>query len=357
MLKKMFQILACTSFILMIGSVYGQSNDHFRKQIRKIIKHDVDYPIEEVPGFIVGIIDSEKTHVIPFGERTQGLGDTLTPDDRFELGSLSKAFNAYMIMQLVAEQYLKLDAPVNDFLPAAYQNPAIDATLEDVLMHYGRLPKIPMTLGATQQHTNDPYANFSREDLLSWYRDLEPDSSKTFRYSHTGYAFLEIIMERATGQPYPTLFKKYIQEGLELPNTTLTTELLVPGYDLAVRPTTPWSFPTFMTSEGVRSSLSDIMRFMQLMIDAEYTTGSLSQNQRVTDHKKIFIAPGLYAILPKPDVQVWMHTGHTSGHAVMFVFAPATKTGVVVLANSAAGTGDLGLLILRMVNKQWRRKS
>jgi hypothetical protein len=82
----------------------------------------------------------------------------------------------------------------------------------------------------------------------------------------------------------------------------------------------------------------------------------LWDTHRPTDDKKLEIAPGWYRFLPKKDFPVYVHTGRTSGHSAMIAFSRETKTGVVVLANSSAGTDDLGLLILRMINRQWRRK-
>jgi CubicO group peptidase (beta-lactamase class C family) len=351
--RLIFICLACS---IALGHGFGQSTTHLRKQIRKIIKHDLDHPIEKVPGFIVGIIDEDATYVIPFGARTLGVGDTLRSTDVFELGSLSKLITAHIVMSLAAEKVLSLDDPLNLYLPNFYQNPEIDATIRDILLHYGGLPKIPKTLGSTQDDLNNPYANFTRRDLLSWYRGLNADSTIAFRYTHTGYALLELVTEHAAGQQYPDLLEHYIHDGLGLTQISLTSESLAPGYDLALRPTDPWSFPSFSTSEGIRGSLADLLAFVRLQIEMEHNTGSLDEMKRETDHRKISIAPGLYCILPKPDVRVWMHTGHTSGHSAFLAFAPATKTGVVLLANSSAGTGDLGLLILRMINRQWKRR-
>jgi len=35
---------------------------------------------------------------------------------------------------------------------------------------------------------------------------------------------------------------------------------------------------------------------------------------------------------------------------------PQTETGVIVMANGEVGLNDLGILILRMINGNWKRK-
>jgi len=67
--------------------------------------------------------------------------------------------------------------------------------------------------------------------------------------------------------------------------------------------------------------------------------------------RRISILPGFCCMMHGQDFPVWMHTGHTAGHAAIVALAPRTHTAVVVLSNSAIGTGELGLLILRMINK------
>ena len=95
---------------------------------------------------------------------------------------------------------------------------------------------------------------------------------------------------------------------------------------------------------------------MRVLIDTEETMLMWTTYHRTGD-KKLFAAPGWYRFLPKKDFPVYVHTGRTSGHSSMFAFSRNTKTGVIVLSNSSAGTDDLGLLILRMINSQWRRKT
>jgi hypothetical protein len=49
-------------------------------------------------------------------------------------------------------------------------------------------------------------------------------------------------------------------------------------------------------------------------------------------------------------------SGYTNGNAVFMAFVKSTKTGVIVLTNSKNGHNKLGYLILKMMNRQWKRK-
>ena len=50
------------------------------------------------------------------------------------------------------------------------------------------------------------------------------------------------------------------------------------------------------------------------------------------------------------------HSGATDGHQVYIGFVKETGTAVVVLSNSENNLDGLGGYILRMINKEWRRK-
>ena len=70
-----------------------------------------------IPGLAIAIVaDGEVVHLRGFGV-ADGAGRPVTADTPFQLASLSKAFTATAIMQLVADGAVDLDAPVTAYLP------------------------------------------------------------------------------------------------------------------------------------------------------------------------------------------------------------------------------------------------
>src|SRR5262245_52853995 len=87
-----------------------------------------------VPGAAVGVLHDGV-------ERHEGFGVTsventldVTPDTRFQIGSISKTFTGTVVLYLVAEGLLDLDRPVREYLPDLALADA-DATQRVTLRH------------------------------------------------------------------------------------------------------------------------------------------------------------------------------------------------------------------------------
>jgi D-alanyl-D-alanine carboxypeptidase len=335
----------------------AQEKESLNKQIDKIIRHDTELSFEQVPGIIIGIIDGDSTYILTRGVRSLESGSAITSEDVFELGSLTKPLTAHILLKLYAQNRLELEDPLNKYLPIAYQNPNYEATIRQVIMHQSGIPKIPETLGSTEIDISSPYSGFTKEALLTWYRDLQPGPLNEFRYSHSNYGLLEVVIEQITDEPFHKVFQRYISESYGLPQTHAHTVIPVnPGYDLARRETNPWAFQSFRASEGAISNLSDLLVYTRALLEDE-SIPVMWNSFEETDEKRLQIGFGWYRLLAKKNFPVYVHTGHTSGHSAMIAFSRKTKTGVIILANSVIGTHELGLLILRMINRQWKRKN
>jgi hypothetical protein len=102
---------------------------------------------------------------------------------------------------------LRLDDPVARWLPELA--PAPDGigsiTLRQLATHTAGLPRLPTTLGFFLQMLRDPadpYARYTRDDLLADLTKMAPTTPGTFAYSNLGYAVLGLVLERASGRSY-----------------------------------------------------------------------------------------------------------------------------------------------------------
>lgn len=339
------------------GVLFSQPVQDLRGEILKIIRHDIKGSLAHVPGFIIGVIDGDHQEIHAFGIRDREHGGILTPDDRFEIGSLTKVMTAHLIMDLHAQGLLDLNDPLDNYIPQTYRNRRIAASLLDILTHTGGIPKFPETLGAAGNSDNGPYSVFSDENLLTWYRDTEPRKENAFLYSHSGYALLGIVISQVTSKAYTESFADKFNNTLGLQNTTCTPGPgLTPGYDLALRPAVSWSFASFQSSEGATSCLTDLMQYIRYLLSDAPETALMWATFRPSYDKKLLLAPGWYCFTPKKHARIYVHSGRSGGHSAMIAFSRETRTGVIILANTSAGTDDLALLILRMINRQWKRK-
>jgi CubicO group peptidase (beta-lactamase class C family) len=92
----------------------------------------------KVPGATLGILRDGKTTVYAAGVANANTGVEVTEDTLFQIGSITKVWTASIIMMLVDEGVLDLDAPVVTYLPElklADADVTARVTLRDLLSH------------------------------------------------------------------------------------------------------------------------------------------------------------------------------------------------------------------------------
>ncbi len=359
------------NFVLLCG-LYSQNED-IRFQIERIILNDTEISLRETPGFIIAIVDGDDTYYIDFGSKsTEHNEEKLNGSDMFELGSLTKVFTSSLVSVLVEDGVLTYDMLVNDILPDKYENPRLsELTILDLIHHTSSLPVRPHYFGKKNIDPDNPYRYYTKEDLLTFYSRYVPskDEEIDFKYAHTNYALLEIVLEIITNQEYETLLRRHIFETLGMTQSFVHFQeerdsILTNGYDRALREAKPWTFASFAASEGVKSNLDDLVKFTRANIGisgtylddifAQNTTPELATNF----NRRIFTGKGWQIIdQGKRRFDIVTHTGKTGGYTSLVAFIKETKTGVVLLGNSSVGTENLGYLILRMINHNWKRKT
>jgi len=355
-------------FTLLLCSSYAQSGD-VKTEIKRIILHDTELSLSDTPGFIIGIIDQDSTYIVDFGSSIKGEEVSIQPEDIYEVGSITKVFTTALVSILVEEGIINYDDKINSFLPIELQNPRMDeVTILNLIHHTSGFPVRPYFFGRKESDPQNPYAYYSKEDFLAFYTQFIPENIGEFNYSHTNYGFLEILLEQATKKPFDRLMQEYIFDPLGLDDSFVffketKNEIVSPGYDRAGRSADPWTFASFGASEGVRTNLNNLLRFVKMhmgLIEHPYAD-ILKQNTNADIQTNfndfIYSGKGWQIIKQKKNYDIITHNGKTSGHHGFIAFVKETKTGVVILSNSSIGTMNLGYLILRMINFNWKRKS
>jgi len=202
--------------------------------------------------------------------------------------------------------------------------------------------------------------------LLNFYKKFNPKDKKSFKYSHTNYGLLEIILENATESSIEYLFDQYIFSKLLMHQTHMMNDstALTIGYDKANRERQPWKYKSHYASEGIVSTSTDLIKFVK----AQFADKSNSLTESIKECQKIQIEKSLnksisstygWHIFNRKSGQfpIYTNTGRTSGHNAFIAFVKETKTAVIILSNSVLGTEDLGMQILRMINYNWKRKA
>ncbi|SEL70468.1 serine hydrolase domain-containing protein [Rhodococcus maanshanensis] len=129
------------------------------------------------------------------------------PDDgRFRIGSVTKMFIATVLLQLVEEERVELDAPVSRYLPGLLPD-GDTITVRMLLQHtsglYNYTDALPLDDGEFLAIRFRPYTPHELVDL-STSRPLDFAPGTDWAYSNTNYIVLGMLIEKVTGRSWDT---------------------------------------------------------------------------------------------------------------------------------------------------------
>ena len=215
---------------------------------------------------------------------TSGVADIRTntpvdPRSRFRIGSLTKPFVATVVLQLVGEGRVELDAPVERYLPGVVRgadNDGRQITVRQLLQHTSGLPDV-LDYMSPLEVLKDPLRHWEARELvdiaLPHQREFEP--GKGWGYSNTNYLLAGMIIESATGHPYGEEIRRRVIRPLGLHDTFVPTDAPgIPGPHPRgyVRPQSDLVDITRLNPTvagaggGMISSASDLNRFMAAVL-------------------------------------------------------------------------------------------
>jgi CubicO group peptidase (beta-lactamase class C family) len=340
-----------------------------RKEIDKIIYYDTEINAKTIPGFLIGLIYEDSIFIYDYGYADLEQSVPLSDSSVFEIGGLSKVFTALLVDILVEDSLLQYQQSVNSLLDSIDYNESLSSlTVLDLISHQSGFPKLPYEFGVKEKDPGNPYAHYAKEDLLAFYRDFQAErkAKRRYAYSKVNYALLEIIIERASGETYESLLAKHIFQPLGMTNSFVHNDIAaekkpIPGFSLSGNLAKPFDFQSFAASEGIKSSMADLMKFVFFNLypsDIRLNDNLKRICKPVVDtklNKQAKAAKGWHVLELRKYHNAILHSGSTNGHRSFIGFIPETRTGVAVLSNSENSIDGLGFLILRMLNYNWKK--
>ncbi|MGC0333917.1 D-alanyl-D-alanine carboxypeptidase [Streptomyces sp. SAI-170] len=313
------------------------------------------------PGAMARVDDHGIVHRVSSGVADRGTGRTITTNDRFRIGSVTKVFSAVVLLQLVDEGRLKLDAPVNRYLPGLLPDDRI--TVRHVLSHRSGL----------YDYTNDMFAKTvpgfeSVRNKVFTYRQLVSRSlsrprtgapGAAYAYSNTNFVVAGMLIEKLTGKNVASAYRTRIIEPLKLrdtfyvhPDTALPGRYargyLTPdeaGARLvdSTRQTVSWA----QSAGALISSAQDLNTFTSAVMRGKLTsTAMLQQMTRWTPvNSTQAYGLGLRRRTLSCGISVYGHTGAVQGY---YTYAFTSKDGRRSLA-ALANTSNNGKVLDTML--------
>ncbi|MFJ6795009.1 serine hydrolase domain-containing protein [Streptomyces sp. NPDC091268] len=156
-----------------------------------------------LPAALAGVTDrAGRTRTYTAGVGDLATGSPVPRDGQVRIGSNTKPFTAVVVLQLVGEGRIDLEADVDTYLPGLVRGEGIDGrriTVRQLLQHTSGLPDYEdlVTEDMVQRRYFEPRelldAAFRRKALF------EP--GKKWAYSNTNFVVAGLIVQKITGRP------------------------------------------------------------------------------------------------------------------------------------------------------------
>jgi CubicO group peptidase (beta-lactamase class C family) len=165
-----------------------------------------------IPGAALGIVKGDKiVHLEGFGDADDS-GREATAQTPFKIGSTSKSFTALVIMQLVEDGKVDLDAPVQRYIPwfrVADPEASKHITVRNLL---NQTSGIPTAAGLTYMYKRDSSKDALEKEVRA-ARDvkLAHPPGKVMQYSNLNYSTLGLIVQMVSSESY----EQYVNSTLQ----------------------------------------------------------------------------------------------------------------------------------------------
>jgi len=282
-----------------------------------------------IPGMVAGIVrDGQVIWTKNYGYENKAQNKLVTSSTIFHLASLTKTFASTVILQLVDENKINLNAPVADYGVNLAGNDTIR------VIH-----------------------------LLTHTSEGVPGSY--YKYNGDRYSLLSNVIESATGLPFHQLARERITQPLGLQSTAPSDMRLaaLDGFDtIRLKQNTAQGYSSngaqavdypkpFSTAAGLISTIDDMLKYAaafdgNLLLTDDLKAKAFSP-MISNDGKTLPYGLGWF-IQQKEGVTFTWHYGYWVGMSSLIIRVPAKKMSFVLMANSdmlsapwPLGNGDI----------------
>ncbi len=296
-----------------------------------------------------------------------------TADTKYRTASIAKSLTAVLIMSLVENETIDLDANIRQYCQD-YPEKHWPITTRQLLGHLGgvRHYRSPMEASSTEHF-------FGVKSALSTFREdaLLHEPGTTYVYSSFGYNLLGAVAEGATGRGFVELLREKVLEPAKMQDTVVDDTFAVitgrsRGY---IRATSTYlaKLPSDhnlkdgdlynaslhdtsmkIPGGGLLSTAPDLVRFASAVnsgtIVGNETRRQMWAEQKASDGKSTGYGLG-WKIENRSGRTVVSHTGSQAGTSTVMMLVPETETSVAIMCNlQYVGLSDLAVQIISLID-------
>ncbi|WP_327111710.1 beta-lactamase family protein [Nocardia sp. NBC_01730] len=234
-------------------------------------------------GAIATLTENGATTVVTSGLADIAAGTSIPtdPPQHVRVGSITKAFTAAIVLQLVAEHRIDLDQSIDTYLPGLLTGDGVDGhaiTVRQILGHRSGLPELTESPETNEYEAAQEGRTYTpaQEIAVALRHPAQFAPGTQFKYTNTNYIVTGMLIEAVTGHRYTDELRDRILTPLALSDTYLPatgeTGLRDPhptGYatvdgtitdETRVEPSLPWA------AGGLVSTGADLNRFFLALL-------------------------------------------------------------------------------------------
>jgi len=287
----------------------------------------------------------------------------ILPETPIHLASISKTFTGMAALKLWEEEQLDLKAPVTKYLA---NFPYKEVTIEQLLSHRSGLPDYTYFMEPNKYKTikvknkrgrwvkklklikaETPFRQglYNNQDVLDYMVTKRPAPAampnRVFKYCNTNFVVLALIIEKITGQDFPTYMAETIFKPLKMENTYVfsakSIDKYTPSYNARMVPYKIEKYDCIYGDKNVYSTARDMYLWDKALTEGSYVKESTLEMayQPQSPINKYHHNYGLgWRILAKPNEErLVYHNGWWHGNNTVFTRLISESATIIILGN------------------------
>lgn len=305
-----------------------------------------------LPGTGIILAELEPNGISIFKSGTSGTSRPLDDRSIFEIGSVTKTFTGTLLALMVMDGSVKLDDPLQKYLPNSVHVPVRNGkviTLLSLAIQRSGLPLLPGGPRGSRERKSFSPTLSQMYGFVSKYK-LKRDPGARYEYSNLGIALLGQALADREGTTYPALLRHRILDPLGMTDTTLVLapgqfKRLAVGRDAANKVSPPWTFGALAPAGEIRSSIADMLKYARCNMGQGPLASACIFAQGPRDDIGGDHRIGLTWWIDTGDGIVF-HSGNVPGYHASIAISPDHSRAAIVLANGGLPVDDVAEHVL-----------
>ena len=176
-----------------------------------------------IPGAMLFVRQGDRSYTVTAGYADKATRRPMRTGDAFPIGSTTKTYTAVLVMRLVAQGKVALDAPVSEYLPDLLPD-GKRITVRQLLSHTSGLDDYTSDTRFIAPYLQGDFGHAWTPREMVAFAASQPRAfapGTEFAYSNTNYIVLALLAERVGGKSYERQLADSIFGPLKLNHTSL----------------------------------------------------------------------------------------------------------------------------------------